>query len=496
MLKETEEYAIIIIYFLLIKEVNMSTARSITEEFIRNSAVNASAMNNAKKISASGGFRKLCKSDDEMLIFGDCCGSGSKPYNASVDFSGDTPIFRCSCPSRQIPCKHCLAIMFDWLAGKTFNTEEIPEDIARKREKIEKRAEKAASSETKTSAPKPNKSAAEKKLKKQREGLDLADSFVKDIFEHGIGSVSKAACTQYSQLAKQLGDYYLPEPQAIMYEIIEAVQLLDKEPDDKDTNKVIALCVRLSSAINKSRDYIDKKLETGEVLPEDSILYEEMGGIWKLSQLRELGLYRENTALMQLAFTVVNDAPHKAEIDTGYWIDLDTGDIFRTENIRPYRASKYIKSEDSSFDLYIVKELYLYPGSLNRRVRWETAEGIEPVEKDYRQILSKADETISVAVKKAKNELKNTLSRPYAAVLIKFDNIEYAADGHGVLRCDDETIALRDCTDFPSACQSLKMVAGQLGGGAVFGGLFYDTDEHIFYLSPFSAVTENDIIRL
>ena len=121
----------------------MSTARSITEEFIRNSAVNASAMNNAKKISASGGFRKLCKSDDEMLIFGDCCGIGSKPYNASVDFSGDTPIFRCSCPSRQIPCKHCLAIMFDWLAGKTFNTEEIPEDIARKRKKIEKRAEKA-----------------------------------------------------------------------------------------------------------------------------------------------------------------------------------------------------------------------------------------------------------------------------------------------------------------------------------------------------------------
>ncbi|MCR4793778.1 MAG: SWIM zinc finger family protein [Ruminococcus sp.] len=474
----------------------MSNARSITEEFIRNYAANSSAMNNAKKISSSGGFRKLCKTDDEMLIFGDCYGSGSKPYNASVDFSGDVPVFRCSCPSRQIPCKHCLAIMYDWLAGKSFDIEAIPEDIARKREKIEKRAEKAASGESTAAAPKPNKSAAEKKLKKQREGLDLADSFVKDILEHGIGSVSKAACTQYSQLAKQLGDYYLPEPQAIMYEIIEAVQLLDAEPDDKETNKVIALCVRLSSAIHKSRDYIDKKLETGEVLPEDNILYEEMGGIWKLSQLRELGLYRENTALMQLAFTVVNDVPHKAEIDTGYWIDLDTGDIFRTENIRPYRAAKYIRSEDSSFDLYIIKELYLYPGSLNRRVRWEASEGVEVTEKDFRQVLSKADETISSAVKKAKNELKNTLSRPYAAVLIKFDRIEYAADGHGVLFCGEETISLRDCSDFPSACQSLKMLAGTLSGGAVFGGLFYEAAEHCFYFSPFSIVTENDIIRL
>ena len=263
----------------------MSNARSITEEFIRNSAVNSSALNNAKKISTSGGFKKLCKSEDEMLIFGECYGSGSKPYNASVDFSGDAPVFRCSCPSRQIPCKHCLAIMYDWLAGKTFDIEAVPEDVARKREKIEKRAEKAASGEAKA-APKPNKSAAAKKLKKQREGLDLAESFVNDILEHGIGSVSKSACAQYKELAKQLGDYYLPEPQAIMHEIIENVQLLSDEPDDKETNRVISLCIRLASAINKSRDYIDQKLESGEVLPEDNILYEEMGGIWKLSQLK------------------------------------------------------------------------------------------------------------------------------------------------------------------------------------------------------------------
>ncbi len=474
----------------------MSNANSITEEFIRSSAVNTSALNNAKKISSSGGFRKLCKTADETLIFGDCYGSGSKPYNASVDFSGETAVFRCSCPSRQIPCKHCIAIMYDWLAQKDFTVEEVPEDIARKREKIEKRAKKTASGKENSTPKKPNRSAAEKKLKKQREGLDLAESFVKDILDRGIGSVSKAACQQYSSLAKQLGDYYLTEPQAIMYEIINAVMLLEKEPDDKDTNKVIALCVRLYSAVKKSRDYIDKKLESGEVLPEDSILYEEMGGVWKLSQLKDIGLYRENTALIQLAFTVVNDMAHKSDIDTGYWLDLDSGEIFRTENIRPYSAAKYIKSEDSSFDVYVVKELYLYPGSMNRRVRWEAAESVSAIEKDFRQVLSKAEESISAAVKKAKNELKNSLSRPYAAVLIKFDSIEYAADGHGVMKCGDETIALKECKDFLSACQSLKMISGTLSGGAVFGGLFYEADEHRFYFSPFSVVTENDIIRL
>ena len=122
----------------------MSDVKTITEEFISSHAVNSSALTNAKKISKNGGFRKLCISADNTLIFGDCYGSGSKPYNASVDLSGDTAVFRCSCPSRQIPCKHCLALMYDWTAQKDFTVEEVPEDIARKREKIEKRAEKEA----------------------------------------------------------------------------------------------------------------------------------------------------------------------------------------------------------------------------------------------------------------------------------------------------------------------------------------------------------------
>ena len=474
----------------------MAGVNSITEDFIRSFAANTAASNNAKKISNSGGFRKLCKTSDETLIFGDCYGSGSKPYNASVDFSGNEAVFRCSCPSRQIPCKHCLAIMYDWLAGKEFTVEEVPEDVARKREKIEKRSEKAASGEEKKTPKKPNKSAAEKKLKKQREGLELAESFVKDILDRGICSVNRTAYVQYNSLAKQLGDYYLPEPQALMYEFLEEAQKVSEEPDEKEKNKAVALCVRLYSAIKKSRNYIDQKLESGEVLPEDSILYEEMGGVWKLTQLKELGLYRENVSMIQLAFTVINDEAHKSEIDTGYWLDLETGDIFRTENIRPYRAAKYIRSEDASFDICNIKELYLYPGSMNRRVRWETAESSEPSVNDYAKVLSKAETSISSAVKTAKNELKNTLSRPYAAVLIKFDSIEYAGDGHGVLRCGDETIALSECTDFPSASQTLKMVAGDLSGGAVFGGLIYVPDEHRFYLCPFSVVTENDIIRL
>lgn len=474
----------------------MKSANSITEEFVRTNAPNSSALNNAKKISNSGGFKKLCKSDDESLIFGDCYGSGSKPYNASVDFSGDSTIFRCSCPSRQIPCKHCLAIMFDWLAGKNFAVEEIPEDVQRKRDKIAKKAEKDSDNTEKSPPKKQNKSAAAKKLKKQREGLELAEGFVNDILNRGVCSVTNAVCEQYRSLAKQLGDYYLPEPQAIVYEIVGAAQEIYGSPDDEKTEHIISLCVRLSSSIKKSRDYIDKKLESGEVLPEDNVLYEAMGGIWKLTQLKEIGLYAENVLLIQLSFTVIDDSVHKAEVDTAYWLDMGSGAIYRTENIRPYKAAKYIKTEDSAFDVYFVNELYLYPGGVNRRVRWEAFEPIPLNGNENDVIISKAEESISAAVKKAKNELKNTLSEPCTVVLLPFDTIEYADDGHGVLKSGSETISLKWDTNYPTSADSLRMIAGGLTGGAVLGALTYSKAERRFFFSPYTIITQDNIIRL
>jgi hypothetical protein len=46
---------------------------------------------------------------DSAAVWGECKGSGAKPYQVQVDLSG--PTFKCSCPSRKFPCKHGLALM-------------------------------------------------------------------------------------------------------------------------------------------------------------------------------------------------------------------------------------------------------------------------------------------------------------------------------------------------------------------------------------------------
>lgn len=477
----------------------MPTSAIVTGDLIRSLAPNAAAVSNGQKISRSGDFISLCRTSDDTLIFGSCKGSGKTPYSVSVDFSGDSPVFRCSCPSRQIPCKHCIALMFERLAGKPMTVSDIPEDIALKREKLAKRAEKQSAESAGTkSPPKQNKAAAEKKLRRQAEGLELAESFVNDLLSRGTSSINTASAEGFKDLAKQLGDYYLPEPQAIVTEIISKAEILSSAADDRLTDELTAMCVRLSSAVRKSKKYIETKLESGETLPEDSILYEAMGGVWKLSQLKELGLYKENARLMQLSFCVIHDSIHKADVDAAYWIDLDDGEISRTENIRPLRAAKYIKAEDSAFGMYKIKELYRYPGGLNRRVRWESAEICGAGSSEYAEVLSKADMSIADAVKKAKNELKGSLSQPTAAVLTAFDSIEFSTeDGHPVLKRGGETIALKPNDDHPKVCSVLEVFdKSLLKNGAVLGELFYLPSHRRFYMCPLSVINENGIFRL
>ncbi len=51
---------------------------------------------------------------DSRSLWGECKGSGAKPYQAQVDLSG--PAFKCSCPSRKFPCKHGLGLYLIYAA--------------------------------------------------------------------------------------------------------------------------------------------------------------------------------------------------------------------------------------------------------------------------------------------------------------------------------------------------------------------------------------------
>lgn len=471
----------------------MPDLSSVTEEFVRTSAPNPTAFQNAKKISQKGGFQSLFQSEDHSLIFGECAGSGKTPYSTSVDFSGDAPVFRCSCPSRQFPCKHGLAILLDYLAGKPFPTAAVPEEVERKRNKLAARAEKA---ENPPAPKKSNPAAAAKKLHKQLEGLALAEQFASDLLTNGIASVSSAACARYQELAKQLGDYYLTEPQAIIYEIVHAAGQQSEQPDDAALARMTALCVRLAASVRKCRDYINRKLESGEVLPDDDALFEAMGGVRTLAQLKELGMTEENVSLMQLAFFVRDDPVRQLLTDTAYWLDLRSGAIVHTENIRPYKALKHVKAEDSVSEIQNIPLLCRYPGGLNPRVRWESATPAPVTPESYQKARQLCEPGFADAAKKVKNELKNTLGQSEAAVLLPFDAIALTADGQPVLRFQGESLRLCPDPDVTGNLDTLCVMAPSIQTGAAFGLMRWDRLQNTLYFCPLSVLTDDALIRL
>lgn len=470
---------------------------SITEERIALLAPNAAAVANARKISRSGEFTELCKTEDETLLFGTCKGSGANPYSVSADFQNpDNPVFRCSCPSRQFPCKHGLALIFEYLAGKNFQTALLPEDIKAKREK-----QGAKKDAVKSDAPKKmNKAAAAKKMQKQLEGLDLAEQFLKDVLQAGLATLGASSIKAYKDLSKQLGDYYLPGPQAVVNALLIELERFHVDPSREEGcyTQMITLLEELGSTIKKGRVFLRNKTESGAVEMEDSTLYNHIGYIWQLSQLKELGLVKERRELVQLSFSITYDQAREEYIDRGWWVDLETGEISKTENLRPLKAVKHIRQQDTVFDCVVTPCLYYYPGEKNKRIRWEECSTRALSTADYQAIRSSASSDFAALVKEAKNQIKNALSEKTVVCLLRFDQIGRigkrfcVTDPNGLaleLLCPEgEEDSVSRLTSLPDE----TMLSGQV----LTGELYYDSAERRISVKPLSIVTDGQIVRL
>lgn len=489
--------------------------REITEQQILALAPNAAAASNGKKISQKGGFVKLERTEDDTLYMGECTGSGKSNYITSADYIDENnPVFRCSCPSRQFPCKHSLALLYEMLAKKEFTICEVPEDIQKKRDKKqakENKANEAAKPESemteeekqkaekkKASAAKTAKNARVKKLKSQLEGLDLVEKVVNDLMSAGLGTIGGASLKTYQQLAKQMGDYYLPGPQRLCNQLLIEITAFQKDHDESHYDAAISVLEKLWTLIKKSRQYINEKLEKDDVALEDTVLYEELGGIWKLSELEELGKSKKDASLMQLSFWVTYDEARKEYIDTGCWADLDDGEIYINYNYRPLKAQKYVKQEDSIFGVAKVPSAVFYPGDGNVRVRWDGAQ-IHAYEKaDYEAVFQHAATSVKQEAKTVKNFLKNAMTQPMLIKLVAFNKIGKIGEDYVLVDKNNDTILLGNMPDMEDTTTRLSMLpdGALLENQVLLGAFYYNKDNRRLMIQPLSIITQDAVVRL
>ncbi len=473
--------------------------REITEQQILVIAPNSTAALNGKKISQNGSFVRLERSEDDTFYMGECKGSGKRNYITTIDFADqNNPIISCSCPSRQFPCKHGVALLYEIMLKKDFKLCDIPDTLIKKREKREKRKQNddIKNDEVKKSSKKVSTAAATKKIKKQIEGLDILKKLIHDLINMGLGTIGGVSLSSYKQISKQLGNYYLPGAQRILNALILEMDAFQTDTNEKRYERTLKIIEKLNALEKKSRIYLNNKLETGNVKNDDSFIYEELGGVWKLSELEEIGLYKKDTCLTQLSFWVKLDRARGEYIDTGCWIDIDTGDIVMTYNYRPFKALKYVKQYDTVFGTAKINTLFYYPGNGNKRVRWDDAQIVDVKNSDIEKIRAHAIRDFTPEIKRIKNIIKDALSPSIVFSLFYFKRIALLGDNFVIEDEYNNTITLLSHEDMEDTIKTLSILPDEnfFKEQVILGGVYYS--ENKIYMQPLSIISQDKILRL
>ena len=176
-------------------------------------APDAASAKAANGLLKPGGWPTLGAND--AAVWGECQGSGSKPYQTQVDLAG--PTFKCSCPSRKFPCKHGLALLLlrakdaslftattppawvaDWLSTRT----------ERVQKKEEKQREQATSPATEPSAA--ALKSAQQRWAKMATGAAELQPWLLDQLARGLGSLGPQSRSAWETMAARLVDAKAP----------------------------------------------------------------------------------------------------------------------------------------------------------------------------------------------------------------------------------------------------------------------------------------------
>ena len=144
-------------------------------------------------------------------VWGECQGSGSKPYQTIVD--SEDLAFKCSCPSRKFPCKHGLGLLLYAESDPSrFGETAAPEWVVAW---LDKRSEKALKADAPASEKKPVDAAAQVKRSAAREekagaGLEALLLWMKDVIRGGLLQLPQKEERYFEALAKRMVDAQLP----------------------------------------------------------------------------------------------------------------------------------------------------------------------------------------------------------------------------------------------------------------------------------------------
>lgn len=164
----------------------------------------------AQKLTTLSKWPQLAYND--RAIWGECKGSGSKPYQTRIDRQDNT--VKCSCPSRKFPCKHALALYLIFTDQPASFTAEapLPEWVS---EWLNKREAAQQKKQTRSQTAKISNPDAQKKRRIQREkkilnGVNELAQWLEDSVRMGFSELVTESYQYWDALAARLVDAQAP----------------------------------------------------------------------------------------------------------------------------------------------------------------------------------------------------------------------------------------------------------------------------------------------
>ncbi|MEU8813348.1 DUF5691 domain-containing protein [Actinoplanes sp. NPDC048796] len=162
-------------------------------------APDAASIKAGRGLSAPLSWSATGRLDD--ILWGQCRG-----YQVCVDLTG--PAYRCSCPSRKIPCKHALGLLLLW-ADTGVATAPAP-DFAREWQAA--RAAKATAKPRSAATPDPAAAAkrAEQRAERVAGGMTELRRWLDDQIRQGLAGAQRAGHQPFEAMAARLVDAQAP----------------------------------------------------------------------------------------------------------------------------------------------------------------------------------------------------------------------------------------------------------------------------------------------
>lgn len=149
----------------------------------------------------------------QRALWGDCQGSGKTPYQVRIDQREFA--YRCSCPSRKLPCKHILALLLlavnqPGSVPEASEPDWIEQWLGERDARSQKKQEKAEEAAQKPVDEKAQAKRAAERQKRVGAGIEQLRHWLSDLLRGGIADLDRKPLSFWDDQSKRLVDAQAP----------------------------------------------------------------------------------------------------------------------------------------------------------------------------------------------------------------------------------------------------------------------------------------------